>query len=66
VLDALAKENRANYAGWLIYKAGSVDTVLEIEGDLVVECGLFFAGSIKVTGSISAQMILAGSGIEAR
>ena len=65
VLDELAKENRSDWASWLIKTAGSTKDVLEIKGDLIVEHSIFFSGSIKVTGKIIAKILQAGSGIKA-
>ena len=65
VLDALAKENNASWASWLIQKAGRTNAVLEVDGDLVVEASIFFSGFIKATGRIAAKHLMAGWGIEA-
>ncbi|HBC93672.1 MAG TPA: hypothetical protein DCZ10_12465, partial [Pelotomaculum sp.] len=65
VLDALAKENKADWAAWLMKEAGSTNDVLEVES-LEVECSLFFAGQIKIKGLVKiAKWLLAGGGIEA-
>ena len=65
VLDALAQDNKVDYARWLLNAAGHNDSVLEVEGDLEVKCGVFFAGRINVSGKIFATAILAGAGIKA-
>ena len=66
VLDDLAKENKYEWAEWLMAKAGSTNTELVIEGDLILEHNLFFSGSLKVTGKISTiGSIEAGLGIKA-
>jgi len=65
VLDALAAEDNASWAQWLIQKAGPTQDVLEVEGNIEIECSLFFAGRIKATGHIRAKRVVAGWGIEA-
>ena len=65
VLDALAKENRSEWAQWLMQHAGRTDAVLEVKGDLIVEHSIFFSGFIKATGKIAAKFIFSGSGIKA-
>jgi len=65
VLDALGKENRADWASWLIGQAGRTDSVLEIKGNLITETSIFFSGFIKVTGRIAAKFLISGTGIEA-
>ena len=65
VLDALAKENRADWARWLIEKVGPANTTLEIE-TMETETSLFFAGKIIVKGALKVdKWLLAGYGIEA-
>ena len=66
ILDELAKENRSDWASWLIQNAGRLNTVLEIDGNLDVEHSIFFAGFIRVKGFLrAAKRIIAGSGIKA-
>ena len=66
VLDALAEENRLDYATWLFDAAGPLDTVMEIDGDLEVEGSFFFAGAVKITGTLKAGFsIRLGRGISA-
>lgn len=65
VLDELGKRNRVVWAKWLIDRAGTTNTVLEIQGNIETENSLFFAGKIKVTGKISCKFLAAGGGIYA-
>ncbi len=37
ILDDLAKENKDDWAEWLLTKAGSTNTILEIDGNLTLE-----------------------------
>lgn len=65
ILDELAKENRADWASWLISKMGSVNTVLEVES-IETEASIFFAGSIVAKGIVKvARWLISGEGIEA-
>ena len=65
VLDALANENEAGYASWLMKKAGSEDTVIEVD-EINTDKSFFFAGTIKVKGLISVTgYLMAGDGIKA-
>ena len=52
ILDDLGKENKREWAEWLLSNAGSTNDTLEIEGDLILEHSIFFAGSIKVSNNI--------------
>ena len=65
-LDALAKEDLASYALWLLKKAGA-DTTKKLELDeLVVEGSFFFSGLISVKGSIKiSKCLFSGNSIEA-
>ena len=70
VLNALAEECGADdnvgldWGDWLIKRAGSVNTILAVQGDLVSDCNIFCAGAIRVTGSISAKSrLVAGKSI---
>lgn len=53
VLDALAAEDRASWARWLLARAGATDAVLRLPG-LKSEHSFFFAGTIIVEGRILA------------
>ena len=52
ILDDLGKENKRDWAEWLLSNAGSTKDTLEIKGDLILEHSIFFAGSIKVSNNI--------------
>ncbi len=66
VLVSLAKENNLNWAYWLLKNVGPTKEVLEINGDLISETSIYFAGFIRVTGKIISKIYLvAGEGIKA-
>ena len=65
VLDETARLNRMDWASWLLNAAGPINAELKIEGDLIAECGIAFAGRIIVTGRIQANFVIAGGDIEA-
>ena len=59
LLDVCAEKNW-EYGVWLLNKFGPTNEIREIEGDLIVEKSIIFAGQIKVSGYIEA-----GGGIKA-
>ena len=59
LLDCCAEKN-FSYGSWLLGAFGKTDDVRKIEGDLIVEKGIIFAGRLEVKGCIKA-----GGGIEA-
>lgn len=65
VLDELGKLNKADWARWLINKAGPTTSVLEIQGNVEIEHSLFFLGTIRVGGKITCKFLAAGEGISA-
>ena len=65
LLDCCAEKN-FSYGSWLLGAFGKTDDVRKIEGDLIVEKGIIFAGQLEVKGCIKAgDGIEAGNGIEA-
>jgi hypothetical protein len=65
LLDCCAEKN-FSYGSWLLGAFGKTDEVREIEGDLIVEKGIIFAGQLEAKGCIKAGWgIEAGCGIEA-
>ena len=65
LLDCCAEKN-FRYGTWLLYVFGRTDEVRKIDGDLIVEKGIIFAGRLEVKGRIKAgEGIEAGCGIEA-
>ena len=65
LLDCCAEKN-FSYGSWLLGAFGKTDDVRKIEGDLIVEKGIIFAGRLEVKGCIKAgDGIEAGCGIEA-
>ena len=65
LLDVCA-EKSWEYGVWLLNKFGPTNEIREIEGDLIAEKSIIFAGQIQVSGGIEAgDGIEAGLGIEA-
>ena len=65
LLDCCAEKD-FSYGSWLLGAFGKTDEVRKIEGDLIVEKGIIFAGQLEVKGCIKAGWgIEAGCGIEA-
>ena len=65
LLDCCAEKN-FSYGSWLLGKFGKTDEGRKIDGDLIVEKGIIFAGRLEVKGCIKAgEGIKAGDGIEA-
>ena len=65
LLDCCAEKN-FSYGSWLLGAFGKTGEVRKIEGDLIVEKGIIFAGQLEVKGCIEAGFgIKAGFGIEA-
>ena len=65
LLDCCAEKN-FSYGSWLLGAFGKTDDVRKIEGDLIVEKGIIFAGRLEVKGCIKAGLgIKAGCGIDA-
>ena len=77
LLDCCAEKN-FSYGSWLLGKFGKTDEVRKIDGDLIVEKGIIFAGQLEAKGCIEAGWgikagcsiktscgIKAGDGIEA-
>ena len=71
LLDCCAEKD-FSYGSWLLGAFGKTDEVRKIDGDLIVEKGIIFAGQLEVKGCIKAgegikagRGIKAGSGIEA-
>ena len=59
LLDCCAEKN-FSYGSWLLGAFGKTDEVRKIDGDLIGEKGIIFAGQLEVKGCIEA-----GDGIEA-
>ena len=53
LLDFCAEKN-FSYGSWLLDAFGKTDDVRKIEGDLIVEKGIIFAGRLEVKGCIEA------------
>ena len=65
VLDRLAEDDQISHASWLMQKAGSDNSVKEVD-ELSGVKNFFFAGKVVVKGMISVTgYLMAGSGIEA-
>lgn len=65
LLDCCAEKN-FSYGTWLLGAFGKTDEVRKIDGDLIVEKGIIFAGRLEVKGCIKAGWgIKAGEGIKA-
>ena len=65
LLDCCAEKD-FSYGSWLLDAFGKTDEVRKIDGDLIVEKGIIFAGQLEVKGCIKAGgSIKAGDGIEA-
>ena len=66
VLNKLAEENLVGWAQWLMQRFGHTDELLQVEGDLISEASICFAGQISIRGTIKVKKYLeAGEGIEA-
>ena len=64
-MNALAEDSKPDLASWLIKKLGSDESEMSVDGDLKAKA-IYFAGRIKVTGSISIELsLISGRGIEA-
>ena len=65
LLDCCAEKD-FSYGSWLLDAFGKTNEVRKIDGDLIVEKGIIFAGRLEVKGCIKAGWgIEAGDGIEA-
>ena len=65
LLDCCAEKN-FSYGLWLLSEFGRTDDVRKVDGDLITEKSIIFAGRLEVSGSIKASWgIKAGYGIEA-
>ena len=65
LLDCCAEKN-FSYGSWLLGAFGKTDEIRKIDGDLIVEKGIIFAGWLEVKGCIKAGWgIEAGNGIKA-
>ena len=65
LLDCCA-EKKFGYGSWLLSVFGRTDDVRKVDGDLITEKSIIFAGRLEVSGSIEAGCgIKAGCGIEA-
>ena len=65
LLDCCAEKN-FSYGSWLFSVFGRTDDVRKVDGDLITEKSIIFAGRLEVSGSIKAgEGIEAGWGIEA-
>lgn len=65
LLDCCA-EKGFSYGSWLLSVFGRTDDVRKVDGDLITEKSIIFAGRLEVSGSIEAGCgIEAGEGIEA-
>ena len=65
LLDCCA-EKGFSYGSWLLSVFGRTDDVRKVDGDLITEKSIIFAGRLEVSGSIEAGWgIKAGCGIEA-
>ena len=65
LLDCCA-EKGFSYGSWLLSVFGRTDDVRKVDGDLITEKSIIFAGRLEVSGSIEAGWgIEAGEGIEA-
>ena len=59
LLDCCAEKN-FSYGLWLLSEFGRTDDVRKVDGDLITEKSIIFAGRLEVSGSIKA-----GEGIKA-
>ena len=65
LLDCCA-EKRFGYGSWLLSEFGRTDDVRKVDGDLITEKSIIFAGRLEVSRSIKAgEGIEAGWGIKA-
>ena len=65
LLDCCA-EKGFSYGSWLLSVFGRTDDVRKVDGDLITEKSIIFAGRLEVSGSIEAgEGIEAGCGIKA-
>ena len=65
LLDCCAEKN-FSYGLWLLSEFGRTDDVRKVDGDLITEKSIIFAGRLEVSGSIKAGWAIeAGCGIEA-
>ena len=65
LLDCCA-EKGFSYGSWLLSVFGRTDDVRKVDGDLITEKSIIFAGRLEVSGSIEAgEGIEAGWGIKA-
>ena len=65
LLDCCAEKN-FSYGSWLLGAFGKTDEVRKIDGDLITEKGIIFAGQLEAKGCINAgNGIEVGDGIEA-
>ena len=65
LLDCCAEKN-FSYGSWLLDAFGRTDDVRKVDGDLITEKSIIFAGRLEVSGSIEAgEGIEAGWGIKA-
>ena len=65
LLDCCAEKN-FSYGLWLLSEFGRTDDVRKVDGDLITEKSIIFAGRLEVSGSIKAGWgIEAGWGIKA-
>ena len=65
LLDCCAEKN-FSYGSWLLGAFGKTDENRKIDGDLIAEKGIIFAGQLEVKGCIKAgEGIEAGWGIDA-
>ena len=65
LLDCCAEKN-FSYGLWLLSEFGRTDDVRKVDGDLITEKSIIFAGRLEVSGSIKASWgIEAGWGIKA-
>lgn len=59
LLDCCAEKN-FSYGSWLLSEFGRTDDVRKVDGDLITEKSIIFAGRLEISGIIKA-----GEGIEA-
>ena len=65
LLDCCAEKN-FSYGSWLLGVFGRTDDVRKVDGDLITEKSIIFAGRLEVSGNIEAgEGIEAGRGIKA-
>lgn len=63
VLDALAREDRIDWAWWLAERCPPDESVLKIRENIETEHSVFYLGKIVVYGKISCKHLLAGGEI---